>query len=1580
MNPLKYLSLLVVVLMTISCEEQIAEIGIIEEGEIEMIGTFIVNSKSEEQSTFEIDCLEEEKLHYYKIFVDEETIQQGTIQCKSQRLDIGPIDFSEELDSDKIVLMTISEGERRFFRIIKDTTPPSLVPIVSDMNTPLKRFSWPLRCLNGDSCQYRYLINSSNNAGNVLADLSYQTLDDSVSISSGDQIYYIHAQAQDPNENESEIITVAVLIDAVPPVISAIIPPGNGIYIVGEALEWTIRYDSTLVIENNTEAPFPAISLSIGGQSRKAHYVRKNGDSELIFQYIVRATDPNTENGIQVGEAIDLYGQTIRDLAGNDADLSFASLMPDLQKVEIYHPPPALEITSDLPAINLDNKDNYQFSGTCSDLGGNIELSYNSIPLTTVLCEGGTWSSGVLAFPELTQSRSIQLSAVYTDKIGQQMTKDKSINQDTIAPTISGIIPPTAQYYTSGTIEFAMTFNEPIEVDTSDGTPSLFIVLDNGTKPMPYLRKNSAYELVFQYTIEPPDDSSRNSMSIARRIELNSSRIQDIVGNSATLQFSDSIPLSFQGVKIDTIPPQLSITNPSTINLSNRDGYEFSGACSENSRDVSLEYRINSGTVNPLRSVQCNQGQWNSEQIHFSNNVQEQMVELVATHLDGAGHSTTVSKRATLDTIAPSISAIHPPADNDYQSGNIEFTLTFDEPIEIDITSGIPTLPLILKNRVASAPYVRSVGNNQLVFQYTIAEMDYTGKEGLRLGEHLLLNSSSIQDLHNNPTSLVISHSLHPDLQGVKVNALLEVAITDSPSYVNLLNKDHFELSGTCNRNGYPVELSHLSDDITKVLSSTICTLGRWSIGPLIIPTGFKKRSVQLIARHSRDIDDGATAMKDITEDIIPPGLNITSAPALSSDTITNNYIFSGVCDEYETKIKLKYLIEEAETTLPDATCSSGVWSSSAILFPSGAISNTVKVVASQKDLLDNRTEVTVDISQGSQESLLSFDRDLVINTENRISFQPSGTCQIDGTVSIEIPGHTTVTTECSNGTWESDPINVYKLPIGKIPIKAKMQDAPNDVTMLVDNVSDLYFSHLFSAKFTYTQALIEGHDNNYLGTFSIPKAISSSNLHFEINSLDIEGIPENDYTEEDINNMRETWKHFFSLDASTGMLTLENDRSIVSRFFDFTDLKIREINHLSRMIISNQKEGLPFPETFSLNIGIKEEKDQVVYQSTTLNVKVHRPAFGQENCDMLNWDDDLGTGEDAWTEEEVARIRSKQCKETYYSVRPRGIEFPTTQADIDLLPDGLSQDKDNYEVIFKDEFTEPLDHRRWIIRRGNPCNRIRTEDGKLHLTLYKDCVSSRGIMVPIAIIPRLKFKYGYIEIHFSSIPVGKKGAMVGVNSYGNVGGAFGPPTDEIPRNKTLYKFICRGDDRAKKRARWLHTMGMEMQLIEMFKNTRTKANAWWVFHSMHVGAGERCHDYSGVPRIYSGLLWDTMTWKPNKRSYTVGLEWTPSGYRGYINGVPYNQKETQYGEYGYALSDVTPVYGYQYFSIPESNLMPRSVSHTFQEFKMTLSTHPNVDGDPSRLPDDWESSLVVDYFRVYQPKDDYTTETKVYD
>jgi len=93
----------------------------------------------------------------------------------------------------------------------------------------------------------------------------------------------------------------------------------NGTYTMGDTLAFVVKFN-----ENVNIVGTPHLTLLIGSQTRKANYEGGNGTTSLRFSYTVQAGDVDKDE-IQCLSPIMLNGGTIKDAAGNNANLIFSS-------------------------------------------------------------------------------------------------------------------------------------------------------------------------------------------------------------------------------------------------------------------------------------------------------------------------------------------------------------------------------------------------------------------------------------------------------------------------------------------------------------------------------------------------------------------------------------------------------------------------------------------------------------------------------------------------------------------------------------------------------------------------------------------------------------------------------------------------------------------------------------------------------------------------------------------------------------------------------------------------------------------------------------------------------------------------------------------------------------------------------------------------------------------------------------------------------------------------------------------------------------------------------------------------------
>jgi hypothetical protein len=117
--------------------------------------------------------------------------------------------------------------------------------------------------------------------------------------------------------------TPGVKVDAVAPTIVQVTPPANGRYVTGQVLDILVKFSEPVNVGTTSTAK-PFIRLRIGSVIRNAVFHSKPNSTTLRFRYVIQSSDRDT-NGIEILSPIMRpTGTFIRDLAGNDAIVSFA--------------------------------------------------------------------------------------------------------------------------------------------------------------------------------------------------------------------------------------------------------------------------------------------------------------------------------------------------------------------------------------------------------------------------------------------------------------------------------------------------------------------------------------------------------------------------------------------------------------------------------------------------------------------------------------------------------------------------------------------------------------------------------------------------------------------------------------------------------------------------------------------------------------------------------------------------------------------------------------------------------------------------------------------------------------------------------------------------------------------------------------------------------------------------------------------------------------------------------------------------------------------------------------------------------
>ena len=318
-----------------------------------------------------------------------------------------------------------------------------------------------------------------------------------------------------------------------------------GLYGIGDEIQVKVWFSEDVVVTGT-----PQIYLNIGNNSRAAVYESTDGYS-VHFRYTVIEGDSETD-GISISHnSLDLMGGSIRDEAGNDANLFHRHASPwDIQKVDGIRPTlNALEVVSlwtrDGNADILTGGERLYVVPTFSET---VYGSARHSPLLTLDLDSETrvaeWEISDIPDRETSfiytiqegdldedgvsiDANSINLNGGFikdgagNDAILTHQAVESEFQVDAVPPTVSSIAitsdPGEDDTYQRGDlIEVTVTFSEDVEVRNRrilvNGLirrtlPQLKLDIGGEVRTANYLRANGK-EAVFYYTVQDGDTDS----------------------------------------------------------------------------------------------------------------------------------------------------------------------------------------------------------------------------------------------------------------------------------------------------------------------------------------------------------------------------------------------------------------------------------------------------------------------------------------------------------------------------------------------------------------------------------------------------------------------------------------------------------------------------------------------------------------------------------------------------------------------------------------------------------------------------------------------------------------------------------------------------------------------------------------------------------------------------------------------------------------------------------------------------------------------------------------------------------------
>ena len=125
-------------------------------------------------------------------------------------------------------------------------------------------------------------------------------------------------------------------VDSIVPTISGAAmsstPSNSGTYTIGEKVQATVTFSENVIVTGT-----PQLTLTIGELARQANWKSGTGTGTLVFEYTVARGDNDTDGVSIAANQLSLNGGTVKDLAGNAANLTYTALPPQTDhKVETF--------------------------------------------------------------------------------------------------------------------------------------------------------------------------------------------------------------------------------------------------------------------------------------------------------------------------------------------------------------------------------------------------------------------------------------------------------------------------------------------------------------------------------------------------------------------------------------------------------------------------------------------------------------------------------------------------------------------------------------------------------------------------------------------------------------------------------------------------------------------------------------------------------------------------------------------------------------------------------------------------------------------------------------------------------------------------------------------------------------------------------------------------------------------------------------------------------------------------------------------------------------------------------------------
>lgn len=539
----------------------------------------------------------------------------------------------------------------------------------------------------------------------------------------------------------------SVIVDTIRPTISLATTIPDGVYGVGTMLDFELTFSEAVNVVNQ-----PYLDVTIGATPRQAVYHSSPSPNVKVFRYVSLISD-NDPDGISSSSPLELGTGSLKDLAGNDALLTFTP--PDTSGIIFDNTIPGIISVTAPSNGTYNNTDLLDFMVTFSEA-----VTITGSPRIAIDVGGSTfYAVATTSASSATHNFRYTVGAAENDTDGIALTSPMELNSGTIqdatgnnsslsftlpntagiiidntAPTILNVTPPgNASYLAAANLDFIVTFSEAVVIT---GSPRIAISVGADTRYATATTNSSSTTHTFRYTVGSENDT--DGITLTSPMELNSGTIKDVAGNDSTLSFT--LPMT-TGILVDTtIPSILSIAPPTDGTYIAGTNLDFTATFSEAvaiTGSPRIAITVGGATRYAIATTTSSSATHNFRYTVLTGDEDNDGILLASpmelnsgTITDAAGNNSTLTftlpatAGVRVDATNPTILSISFPSNGLYYTGeNLDYVVTFSEAVSVTAT---PQLTLTLDSGSIVANAITSASATTHTFRRTITSTDYS--------------------------------------------------------------------------------------------------------------------------------------------------------------------------------------------------------------------------------------------------------------------------------------------------------------------------------------------------------------------------------------------------------------------------------------------------------------------------------------------------------------------------------------------------------------------------------------------------------------------------------------------------------------------------------------------------------------------------------------------------------------------------------------------------------------------------------------------------------------------------------------